>query len=121
MFGYRRVECKEVTIERKRYAQHDNALIVEYVEKGKRKPHGFACYSFRRRAEGQAPGEGTTLPFVVVDTTIEEPATFESVGEGMTRTRHLSCSPVWDQEFDQALRASGARVLFDGRDGGRIV
>jgi hypothetical protein len=118
-FGYRRVECRNVTIERKRYAQHDRALIVEYVERGKRKPHGFACYSFRRRTDGESPGEGTTVPFVVVDASIDMPATFEDCGAGMQRTRHLSCSPIWNQEFHVALTASGARLLFDGRDGGR--
>jgi hypothetical protein len=38
---------------------------------------------------------------------------------GGARTRHLSCDPAWDREFHKALTESGARVLYDGRDGGR--
>lgn len=119
MFGYRRVECRSVSIVRKPWAQFDRALVVEYVEKGKRKAHGFVCYSFRRRTEGEAPGIGTNTPFVVVDSTVDEPATFEDIPSG-TRTRHLSCDPAWDREFDDVLTKSTARVLFDGRNGGRI-
>lgn len=121
MFGYRRVECRTVKIKIGRHAQYDHALFVEYVEKGKRKAYGFVCYSHRRRTEEQAPGEGTTIPFVVLDASIDAPPTFIDLGGGASRTRFASCDPAWDREFHAALSASGARVLFDGRDGGRVT
>lgn len=121
MFGYRRVECRNIEIKIGRYAQHDRALLVQYTEKGKRKAHQFACYSYRRRDGEQAPGEGTNSPFVVVDASIEMPATFENLGNGGSRTRFASCDPEWDREFHKALTESGARVLYDGRDGGRVT
>jgi len=120
-FGYRRVECRSITIKPGRYAQHDRALHVEYLEKGKRKSRAFTCYAFGQQAETDAPGSRTNTPFVVLapGARVEQPATFDQVGDDSAITRHLSCSPEWDREFHAALTKCGASVLFDGRKGGR--
>jgi hypothetical protein len=120
-FGYRRVECRSLTITPGRYAQHDQALHVEYLEKGKRRARAFVCYAFGAQAETDAPGSRTNTPFVVLEAGahVDAPATFDSLGDGSAITRHLSCSPAWDREFHAALTKCGASVLFDGRKGGR--
>ena len=122
LFGYRRIDCRSVVITRKPYAQYDTALHVAFTPKGGRARRGFVAYAYRVNADGS----GTDSPFVVVDARdafdVADPMTATKAEGGSivsSMTRHLSCDPAWRVEFDAKLRASGARVLFDGRDGGR--
>jgi hypothetical protein len=107
-FGYTKIEVKSIKVTERPYAQYDKAFKVTYVRAGKRKAQDFFAYGRNGRfiiVEGWGR-------FNVADWMTRET---EADGTELGHSRHLSCDPAWDDEFDAALKASGEVVAFDGR------
>jgi hypothetical protein len=115
-FGYGKIEVKSIKVEACRYAQYDHAYRVTYVPKGARKPRQFYSYGgvYNPVVNGRfviLNGWGSFDLTDWIDRDID--------GSGLSR--HMSCDPAWDQEFDDALRASGEPLAFDGRTLRRVA
>lgn len=106
-FGTSVIECRSVGIYNGPYAQHANAVHVEFVEKGKRKKRGFV-------------ETGDRSIVIVRGFDIPKPAdVFEHRGDGSGITRFSSFAPEWRVEHDayvRALKESGIEILADTRE-----
>ncbi len=105
MFGFNKVECRWVEVEVRPYAQYAEAVHVRFVEKGKRKVHGFVCAGldghFAILAGYGHPSLG--------------PSAFVRKDEVSTVSRWASCDPRWAMGFVWHLtnysEETGAKVL----------
>lgn len=111
LWGYDRIEVRDVNWSFETYAQFASAVRVEYTERGKRK---------RKTAMI------TTVPLIILQGWghPEPPPKWTSPssedGSGLVQTtRRLSCDPEWQHEFDAFLAGylagSHAVVLADFR------
>lgn len=108
MLGYQKTEARGFTFALGvPYAQYSNAIRFRYIEPRKR--------NWRE-------GHQTYAPSIVVlkGWGHFDPAdAFDDLGGGCSRSRHSSCAPEWQEEFDAALVSylakSGAEVILDGR------
>lgn len=94
MGNVHRIDCKEVTVTTGvKYAQHDDAVNVSFLRKGKRKRQGTLLTHkpwLRIIAAGAAVD---TDPMLV-------PA---SHGGSGGRSRYLSCDPRWATDFEDRI------------------
>ena len=104
MFGVNEHICRNITIHTGfRYAQYNNAVVVSFTEKGKRKPKALVF----------TPGQYV----LVVDLKAPTPADpLEQVAGGRA-SRYPSYDKRYLEEHDQLLASSGAVILWDGRKG----
>lgn len=96
-FGYGRTLCRSVKVETGvKWAQYDNATRVTFVPKGKRSERQFVSYHY---------GSGVHNPFVLLAGFHPDfaPSAFDDKGDGCSESRHLSCSPEYDYEFNRAF------------------
>ena len=99
MFGFRKQEVRDLTIEVGPYAQYAVALHVRYTPKGARTARGFVAYSYDSQTVSRAfvIVEGHGRPNVV----------------GALDERYSSCDPRWSTDFAAWLAASGMVVAFE--------
>ena len=94
-FGYKRVEARDVMIEKRPYAQHAEALHVTFTPKGARKERKFVNVAGNSKfyvLDGWGhPDLGKDL--------------FIKAADGGQITRYASCDPRWDSDFKAALDA----------------
>jgi hypothetical protein len=111
LWGYDRVEARNLTWRFENYAQFPNAVRVEYTIRGKRKRQTAMI---------------TTVPLIVLegwdhpDPPLKLGSPEPTAGNlTVQSTRRLSCDPEWQNEFDAFLygylKGSKARVLLDLR------
>lgn len=112
-FGISKIEAKRLYIKLAPWAQYRSAVQVSFLEKGKRKEHGFVDShnpsTLVLAGWGHIDPDSSFLP--------EEPgATPEIV---VSKGRYGACDPRWQSDFDAKiaayLEASGARVIADYR------
>jgi hypothetical protein len=107
LFGYKLIEAREVTHGSGPYAQFEDAVWVEFIEKGRRKRI--------RITEGSHPSivivEGWGQPL------LRDPyaEATQLTGGTLTGTRHPSCAEEWDREFEEYLSSLNAKILADFR------
>lgn len=100
MFGINRTDCKWLAYQGgHRFAQYNNALIIVFLEKGKRK-------TMQTYLAENSPW------LVLIETykAVKRPPTMEKHESGGTITRFSSYSPEWVHEFEQQLE--GVEVLL---------
>ena len=101
-FGWHRHEVRDVRVEVGPYAQHARAYFLTFTPKGARKPRSVV-YGYKPRGLVCA---GHGLPEMA-----DALATVSSDGDiTVRRSRHMSCSPAWDDEARAAL-ANVPRLL----------
>ena len=99
-----RVECREVRVWNAPYAQHQDAIHLQFVPKGKRNPRGIVL---------------TYQPWFVVVEGQDGPdtggifgeSTQEANGVSTAKSRYSSHDPRWVEYFEGRLEASDARIL----------
>lgn len=100
MFGVSRIDCRTLEIrEGYKYAQYNNAVHIQFVEKGKRKPRAIVI---------------TSLPFAVIVATKNaiQPAHWMDKNEdGSSVSRYASCDPRYETDFLAKLQAANVPVL----------
>lgn len=106
MIGLARIDCRSMTVTTGvKFAQYNDAVRVEYVEKGKRKGHSFML------------GHGKWLRVVDTANAIDTQALVKmpSVpGSGVEcrQSRYASCDPRWETDFEDELARLGISVLY---------
>lgn len=116
LWGYDRIETRDVSWIFEPYAQHHNAARIEYTVRGKRKRKTAII---------------TTQPLVILDGWghPDPPPKYspleQTSGNFKTQsTRRPSCDPEWEHEFNAFLNGylagSKATVLADFRKHGKI-
>ena len=110
MFGVSRVDCRTLLIETgMKYAQYDNASRVTYLEKGKRKAHGFML------AEREP-----WLRVIDGKHAITPDSAMVSTGYGSsTISRYTSMDSRYVTDFEDKLATAGAPILFETGKGHR--
>lgn len=111
-FGYRKAGIKPgtLTVRRVKYAQYDNAVEIQFVPVGKRKPVAVrATYAPRI----------VILPGTVATTPAPESMWTDSreTDSGLTvrQSARMSNDDGWDTEMDRRLTASGVTPILDLR------
>ena len=115
MFGFRKQEVRDLTIEVGPYAQYAVALHVRYTPKGARTARGFVAYSYDSQTVSPAfvIVEGHGRPNVV--------GALDEQGDGSSVSRYSSCDPRWSTDFAAWLAASGMVVAFEARTAADIT
>jgi hypothetical protein len=117
MFGFHPTLCKSVEVTTGvKYAQHENATRVTFVEKGKRKIRGFISYGF-------GSGGGRENSFIILDGFHPDftGGWLIPTADGNRISAHASCDRQWDYDFNKALdRYTGeisgeVEILHDAR------
>lgn len=102
MFGVSRVDCRTLTVlTNQKYAQYNDAVRGQYVERGKRKPVSFVLGGCER--------------WLVVLPTVEaiDPDTSLMLdGSGNCVSRYSSCDSRWRSDFEAKLAACGVKPLL---------
>lgn len=94
-FAPRRIDCRKLIVTTGvAYAQYNDAVRVEYVEKGKRTPHAFIM------------GYRPWIRVCEIKDAVKEPESLVPAGSapGVTcqRSRYTSCDPRWKTDFEDA-------------------
>ncbi|MCR4329066.1 MAG: hypothetical protein NUV65_00795 [Candidatus Roizmanbacteria bacterium] len=92
MFGFAKIEAKNISIDYVKHAQYDRALRVTFTEKNKRKPERFI--------EGYNPQVVVLSGFQAFD----PPSPMESHADGSWRTKYGSYDPQYKIDFDLELK-----------------
>jgi hypothetical protein len=107
-FGVQRLEARWMNAYHAKYAQHPQALHVEFVQRGKRKRQMYVP-SYK--------------PFVLILSGYDNPTPpdpFRETESGSMITRRASFDDGWITEFNEFIAphlANGAIVLLDVREG----
>lgn len=112
MFGVHRINCKTLTIETgQKYAQHTDAIRYQLMEKGKRKPVAYVL----------ADGPSSWMRVVdLADGKAPQPADgMVANGPGSKMSKYTSMDMRYVTDFEDALAASGALLLFQVGSGHR--
>jgi len=113
LWGYRRTEIQDFSWSFVEHAQYANAIRLQYVERGKRKPQVIIVTG----APGLVILDGWDHP--------DPPPTFAPIKETKAAakvmgTRRLACDPEWNCEFWAFLKGylagSGAKLLLDSKE-----
>lgn len=109
MFGIHRIDCKTITVTTGvKYAQYNDAIKVEYLEKGKRKTCAFIMdYAPWARV---VPSSAPLRP--------EDP--FVDHEDGSRRGRYSACDPRWQTDFEDRIEMLGTPVLWSVGKGKRV-
>lgn len=114
-FGYRRIELRVLNVRIAKYVQHEAAVWVEWIERGKRKRMGTTFTD--RDGVGLVVLEGYGHP--ELRDWLEDTTTAADVANGVTvgRSRWTCFAPEWSADFDRAFEAyaPGKTVLADYR------
>lgn len=109
-----KVEARSVDVERVAYAQYRDAIKLQFIPKGARKPRGLV--ETYRSSLLVLEGWGHPDPDAIFDESKAETGT-----DGVTtvRGRYAAFDEGWARDFDAKIRAhleaTGARVLWDTR------
>ncbi len=101
MFGVHRTDCRTLKISTgQKYAQYDNAIRIEYLEKGKRNARVCTLtYKPWLRVVSLAHAIAPDDPLV-------------PTSAGCKVSRYASCDPRWASDFEDKLAADGVPVLL---------
>lgn len=116
MFGtITAVEARTASIERRAYAQYQNAIEVKFVKKGARKTRGFVL-TYRPHLL-VLKGHGHPKPAGLFDGGVSNTS---QDGQVTTHAaKHRAFDGGYGQDFDamiaQHIETTGAEVLFDAR------
>lgn len=106
MFGINRTDCRMLTITTgQKYAQYDNAIRIQYVEKGKRSARTFML------------DYDPWLRVVSVSDAIKPADAMVQIGGGSRHLRYASCDPRWTTDFEDQL--AGVPILLAIGEGKR--
>ncbi len=91
MFGVNRTDCKEVKVTLGvKYAQYNDAVRVEYLEKGKRTKRAFVLsYS-------------PWLRICALKDAVTPASAMDSNGDGSSTSRYTSCDPRYETDFEDS-------------------
>lgn len=104
--GVRPIVCKSVTITTGvKYAQYNDAIRVQFLEKGKRKERAFML-TYRPWLRIVA-----TKDAISPDASLVPVSANASVS--VSRSRYMSCDPRWQTDFENKLAETGITVLYE--------
>jgi hypothetical protein len=101
-FGMTHVNVSSVSVSKCRYAQYDNALRVDYLEKGKRKPVALVIKP------------GAYLAIYKLEDAPEKMDPFNSTPDGGKITKYSMFDTRWLVEWREHARHAIHACMFDG-------